>query len=294
MEYNHSVNKINLGRAFKTGITINIVFIVIEALFGFLSNSMALLADAGHNLIDVLALVFSWIAVILSQRKPTLRFSYGFRRSTILFALLNSILLLIAVTFIIYETIDRINHPAEINADNVMIVAATGIVVNGFTAWLFLKGKNHDLNIRSAFVHFVADALVSLGVVITGIIIALTGIQWIDPLVSFAIIIVILYSSYNLLIDSVNLALDAVPENINIEEVREFLEKRPEVTSVHDLHIWALGSTDAALTVHLTTFKQTDINFITSIQHQLNERFGIEHATIQVEFGGAEDCGIKS
>lgn len=291
MEYNHSANEIYLGRAFKTGITINIVFVAIEALFGFLSNSMALLADAGHNLIDVLALVFSWIAVILSQRKPSLRFSYGFRRSTILFALLNSILLLIAVTYIIYETIDRINHPVDVNADSVMIVAATGIVVNGFTAWLFLKGKNHDLNIRSAFVHFVADTLVSLGVVITGIIIALTGIQWIDPLVSFAIIIVILYSSYKLLIDSVNLSLDAVPENINIEEVREFLEKQPEVTSVHDLHIWALGTTDAALTVHLTTSEQTDINLITSIQHQLNERFGIEHVTIQVEFGGAEGCG---
>ncbi len=295
MEHNHSQNyDINLGKAFKTGIAINIIFIVIEALFGFLSNSMALLADAGHNLSDVLALAFSWIAVILSQRKPTLKFTYGFRRSTILIALLNTILLLIAVTFIIYETIDRLNRPAEINAYSVMIVAAIGIGVNAFTAWLFMKGEKHDLNIRSAFVHFVADALVSLGVVVAGFIMAFTGIQWIDSLVSFTIVAVILYSSYHLLIDSVNLALDAVPENINIEEVSEFLKKLPEVTGVHDLHIWALSTTDAALTVHLSTCEQTDISFITSIQNQLHERFRIEHATIQIEFGSKEDCSIKN
>ncbi|MCU0462605.1 MAG: cation diffusion facilitator family transporter [Bacteroidales bacterium] len=295
MAHNHSHNyNINLGNAFKTGITINIIFIVVEALFGFLSNSMALIADAGHNLSDVLALGFSWIAVILSQRKPTLKFTYGFRRSTILIALLNTILLLAAVGFIVYETIERLKKPAEINANSVMIVAALGIGVNAFTAWLFMRGKKHDLNIRSAFLHFVSDALVSLGVVVAGIIMAFTGIQWIDSLVSFAIIVVILYSSYHLLIDSVNLALDAVPENVNIEEVRGFLEELPEVSGVHDLHIWALGTTDAALTVHLTTCEQTDVGFIISIQNQLHERFGIEHATIQVEFGSKEDCGIKN
>jgi cobalt-zinc-cadmium efflux system protein len=294
MEHNHSHNyDINVGNAFKTGITINIVFIAAEALFGFMSNSMALIADAGHNLSDVLALGFSWIAVIISQRKPTLRFTYGFRRSTILVALLNTILLLAAVGFIVFETVERLKKPVEINAKSVMIVAAAGIGVNAFTAWLFIRGKKHDLNIRSAFVHFVADALVSLGVVVAGIIMFLTGIQWIDSLVSFAIIVVILYSSYHLLIDSVNLALDAVPENISIDEVREFLEKQPEVAGIHDLHIWALGTTYAALTVHLTTCQQTDVSFITSIQHELNKRFGIEHATIQVEFGSNEDCGIK-
>lgn len=295
MEHNHSQNyDINLGKAFKTGITINIIFIVIEALFGFLSNSMALLADAGHNLSDVLALAFSWIAVILSQRKPTLKFTYGFRRSTILIALLNTILLLVAVGFILYETVERLKKPTDINANSVMIVATLGIGVNAFTARLFMKGEKHDLNIRSAFVHFVADALVSLGVVVAGFIMAFTGIQWIDSLVSFTIVAVILYSSYHLLIDSVNLALDAVPENIKIEKVREFLKKLPEVSGEHDLHIWALGTTDAALTVHLTTCEQTDVSFITSIQHQLHERFGIEHATIQVEFGREEDCGIKN
>ena len=294
MEYEHSHNyNINPGNAFKTGILINIVFVAIEASFGFLSNSMALLADAGHNLSDVLVLVFSWIAVILSQRKPTLKFTYGFRRSTILVALLNTILLLAAVVFIAYETIDRLSHPVDINANNMMIVAGIGICVNGFTAWLFMKENKYDLNIRSAFLHYIADALVSLGVVITGIIIAVTGIQWIDSLVSFSIIAVIIYSSYNLLIDSVNLALDAVPENISIEKVREFLEKLPEVSGVHDLHIWALGTSDAALTVHLLTTKQTNMSFIALIQNQLHEKFGIEHSTIQVEFGNTEDCGIK-
>jgi cobalt-zinc-cadmium efflux system protein len=166
-------------------------------------------------------------------------------------------------------------------------------VVNAFTAWLFLKGKKYDLNVRSTFVHFVADALVSMGVVVAGVIMAFTGIQWIDSLVSLTIVAVILYSSYHLLIDSLNLALDAVPENINIEEVCEFLKKLPEVSGVHDLHIWALSTTDAALTVHLSTCEQTDVSFITSIQNQLHEKFRIEHATIQVELGTSEDCGIK-
>ncbi|NMC99712.1 MAG: cation transporter [Bacteroidales bacterium] len=290
MEHQHShSHDINLGNAFKIGISINIVFIIIEATYGFFSNSMALVADAGHNLSDVLALVFSWVAVILSQRKPTLKFTYGFRRSTILIALLNTILLLAAVVFIIWETIERLGKPLEINSNSVITVAAIGIAVNGFTAWLFMKGKKHDLNIRSAFIHFIADALVSLGVVVAGIIMAFTGIVWIDSAVSIAIIAVILYSSYHLLIDSVNLALDAVPENVNIEAVRNYLKSLPEVTDIHDLHIWALSTTAAALTVHLATNTQTDVAFITNIQHQLHQQFDIEHATIQVEYGKA-DC----
>jgi cobalt-zinc-cadmium efflux system protein len=294
VEYKHTHNHdIKLSNAFKTGITINILFVIVEGLSGYFSNSMALIADAGHNLSDVLALVFSWIAVIISQRQPTLKFTYGFRRSTILIALLNTILLLVAVSFIIYETFGRLNYPMAVNARNVMIVASIGIGVNAFTAFLFMRDKKKDLNIRSAFVHFVADALVSLGVVVAGIIITLTGIQWIDSVVSFAIIAVILYASYNLLIDSVNLALDAVPENIKIEHVREYLAGLTEVTGVHDLHIWSLGTTDAALTVHLTTCVPTNVSFISSIQHQLRDQFNIEHSTIQVEYGDMEDCGNR-
>lgn len=286
MEHNHShTNNVRLGNALKTGIAINIVFIIFEALFGFLSNSMALIADAGHNLSDVLALVFSWIAIILSQRKATLRYTYGLRRSTILVSLLNTIILLVAVAFIVYETVDRLRNPVKIDAVNVIIVAAVGIVINGFTAWLFLKDQKRDLNIRSAFVHFIADTLVSLGVVVTGIIVAFTGIEWFDPAISFVIVGVILYSSYHLLIDSVNLALDAVPDHIDLQDVKQYLESVPEVTDVHDLHIWALSTTETALTVHLKTVTRTDTAFITGIQQQLQERYGIGHATIQVEYG---------
>ena len=291
MEHDHIQIHDNPGRAFKWGIILNVIFIAVEIIYGLLSNSMALIADAGHNFSDVLALVFSWIAVIISQRKPTLKFTYGFRRSTILIALLNTLLLWVAVVFILIETIGRLRNPAEVDSLSVIIVAAIGIIINGLTAGLFMKSKKRDLNIRSAFVHFVADALVSFGVVVSGIIIAFTGIFWIDSIVSFIIIIVILYSSYHLLVDSVNLALDAVPDNINIKEVRRFLESLPEVAGIHDLHIWALSTTEAALTVHLLTRVGTDTDFIIKIQHELHDRFDIEHATIQVEYGqSAENC----
>lgn len=292
MEHTHSHKPdLTLGNAFKLGISLNIAFIILEVLFGLFSNSMALLADAGHNFSDVVALLFSWIAIILSQRKATLKFTYGFRRSTILAALLNTILLLAAVAVILWETIQRLSKPVDINSTNVIIVATVGIVINGFTAWLFMKGKKHDLNIRSAFIHFLGDAMVSSGVVVAGVIIAITGISWIDSMMSFMIIIVILYSAYHLLIDSVNLALDAVPENINIQKVRDYLEGLPEVTGIHDLHIWALSTTESALTVHLNTKSHTDTSFIVAIQNHLHESFEIGHATIQIEYGDQlADC----
>ena len=290
----HSHNKMmNAGHALKIGIVLNIVFVLVETFYGLISNSTALLADAGHNFGDVLGLGFSLFAVRLSQRKPTLKFTYGFRRSTILVALLNTIILLAAVVFIFKATVERLNNPLEINAKSVIVVAAIGIVVNGFTAWLFVKGEKHDLNIRSAFLHFFADALVSLGVVMAGIVISLTGFYPIDSIVSFIIIAVILYSSYHLLIDAVNLALDAVPGNINIHEIRQYLENLTEVADIHDLHIWALSTTDAALTVHLVTNTLTDTGFIASIQHHLHTQFNIEHSTIQVEFGEEQLCSTN-
>jgi len=297
MEHNHShSSSAKLTNAFKTGVTINLLFIVAEVIAGIMTASMALLADAGHNLSDVLTLLLSWIAIHISKKQPTQKFTYGFRRSTILAALLNTLLLIGAVGFILYETIARLNKPLNINASGVIIVATIGIVINGFTAYLFMKDKDHDLNIRSAFVHFAADALVSFGVVAAGIIIKYTGIQWVDSAVSFMIIAVILYSSYKLLIGSVNLALDAVPENIQIKNVLEYLENLPEVDGVHDLHIWSLGTTNAALTVHLTTRVATNVSFISAIQHHLHDKFEIEHSTIQVEYGKMDnciDCGNK-
>ncbi len=291
-QHEHHQHEISLDNAFKIGIALNIIFTAIEVGYGYLSNSMALVADAGHNFSDVLALAFSWIGVILSQRKPTLRFTYGFRRSTILITLLNTVLLLVAIGFILWETIHRLGKPLEIKSQDVILVAAIGIVINGFTAWLFVKGKKHDLNIRSAFVHFVADALVSLGVVVAGVIMALTGITWIDSVVSFIIIAVILYSTIHLLIDSINLGLDAVPEHIDIEAVRIYLESLPEVSAIHDLHIWALSTTDAALTVHLNIQSETDNAFIYEVQKHLHDHFHIEHATIQIERGD-ENCRIN-
>lgn len=285
MEYNHQhIDNEYLGNAFRIGITINIIFIVLEVIFGLLSNSMALVSDAGHNFSDVIALIFSWLAIRLSQRKPTSKFTYGFRRSTILAAILNTVLLLVAVGFLLWETIQRIGRPVVINSKNIIIIAIIAIFVNGFTAWLFVKNKKHDLNIRSAFVHFIADTLVSLGVVISGVIIYFTGLTWLDTAVSFIIIAVILISLYKLLVDSVSLALDAVPENIDFEAVRQYLNEIPEVDTIHDLHIWALSTSAAALTVHLETNTQTDVDFLSKIQQDLDSRFKIEHSTIQVEY----------
>jgi len=295
MEYqHHSDEKNNFSDAFKTGIALNVTFVILEILFGFFSNSMSLIADAGHNFSDVLALVFSWIAIRLSQSRPTHRFTYGFRRSTILIALLNTIILVIAMLFLLIETISRLGKPIEINSTSVIIVALIGIAVNGFTAWLFFKGKSHDLNIRSAFVHFVADTLVSLGVVVGGVLMFYTGLYWIDSVVSFAVIAVILFSTFKLLIDTVSLALDAVPGDIDIGAVRSYLESLSGVTGIHDLHIWALSTNVVALTVHIQTDDPADLSFINQVQNQLKERFSIEHTTIQIEYGdqgnGCNDC----
>jgi len=275
----------NVSNAFKAGIALNVIFIILETIFGFLSNSMALLADAGHNFSDVLALIFSWIAVRLSERKPTLRFTYGFRRSTILIAILNTVLLFGAVGFLLLETIQSIGDSRIINSKTVMMIAGTGIVINGFTAWLFHEGKKHDLNIKSAFLHFMADTLVSAGVVLAGLIILFTGFTWVDSVMSIIIIAVILYNAYLLLIESVSLALDAVPGNINIEEVREYFYSLPEVIGVHDLHIWALSTSSSALTVHLEASGQTDADFLTRVRSHLKRKFKIDHSTIQIEFG---------
>lgn len=286
MTHQHSVSaNIGLNRAFKTGIFINLLFIILEIVFGLISNSMGLVADAGHNFGDVLTLIFSWLAVWLAKRTPTLKFTYGFRRSTILIALLNTILMLVTTAFILWETISRIGHPVEVNSLNVIIIASIGIFINGITAWLFMKGRKHDLNVRSAFVHFAADALVSLGVVISGLLILMTGYNWFDTLISFVVVLVILYSTWHLLIDSINLALDGVPSNTDINAVRDFLVNLPEVSDVHDLHIWALSTTETALTVHLVTRYATGTDFIMTIREKLRDHFDISHSTIQVEPG---------
>lgn len=290
MSLDHQHTATHYGNAFKIGIFINLIFIAVEAYFGFISSSTALLADAGHNLSDVLALVFSWFAIIVAHRKPNMRFTYGLRRTTILAAIVNTLLLIITVGFIAWEAIVRINSNSQIQGKTIIIVATLGIIVNGFTAYLFVKGKDHDLNIKSSFLHFVADALVSLGVVVAGVFIIITGQAWIDSVISIAIALIILYGSYRLLIDSVNLALDAVPKDIDITAVSTYLLSLKEVSSIHDLHIWALSTSETALTVHLVTNNPIDDSFLHDITDYLSTHFGIKHSTIQVEQCGCIRC----
>ncbi len=290
MGHNHTDNDNSISRSFKIGILINIAFIILEVIFGIAANSVALIADAGHNFSDVVILIFSWFAIHISQRKPTNRFTYGLRRSTILVAILNTLLLIVTVGFIAWEAIARFSVEVEVRSNMVIIVASLGIAVNGFTAWLFAKGRERDLNIKSAFLHFVTDMLVSMGVVVGAVVISLTGFSLIDPIISLVIAGFILYGTYNLLIDSVNLALDAVPKNIDIVSIQNYLSNHKQIKSFHDLHIWALSTSETALTVHLVADSMIDDDFVHEIMEGLNTNFGIKHCTIQIEKNGSAFC----
>ncbi len=279
------------GRAFAIGIGLNIIFVVVEITFGFLANSSALLADAGHNASDVLGLAFAWAAAWLATIRPYGKYTYGLRKTTILVSILNAILLFGAVAAIAWDAIGKLQNPQPAEGKQIMIVAAIGVVINTFTALLFVKGQKHDLNIRGAFLHMIADAAVSLGVVVSGLLILLTGKYWIDPVTSFVIIIVILWGTWHLFSESVNLALDAVPKHINVEEVRKFLESQPGVESLHDLHIWAISTTQVALTTHLVIPDGSDDNFITFLREELKQRFKINHTTFQIENEDLQQSG---
>ena len=275
--------------AFALGAALNAGFVVVEVIFGLAAHSVALLADAAHNLGDVLGLLLAWGAVWLGRRLPTRERTYGYGRSSILASLTNAVVLLVTVGAIAVEAVQRLiaGVPAgEVGGKTVMLVAAAGIVVNGVTAWLFARGRKDDLNIRGAFLHMAADAAVSVGVVVAGFVILLTGWAWLDPLVSLGIAALILISTWGLLRDSVNLALDKVPESVNAEEVRAYLAALPGVTEVHDLHIWGLSTTQTALTAHLVRPGQgTDDALLRRTCDELRDRFGVGHATFQVEEG---------
>ena len=272
------------GRAFLIGTTLNLGFVAVEAFYGIVANSVALLADAGHNLSDVLGLLLAWGAATLSKRKPSENFTYGLRRSSILSALFNAVFLLVAIGAIAFEAIQRLGDPQPVDGGIVMVVAAIGILVNGATALLFARGSKHDLNIRGAFLHMTADAAVSAGVVISGLLVLQTGWLWLDPVTSLAIVAVILVGTWGLLRRSVNMALDRVPEHIPPAEVVAALEKLPGVTRVHDLHIWSLSTTDVALTCHLVMPEGCPGDaFLRSVSALLHDRFHIGHTTIQVE-----------
>ena len=282
--HNHSHAAPTHSRAFALGMILNVAFIVAEVVFGISSHSLALLADAGHNLGDVLGLGLAWAAVLLGQRPPTERHTYGFRRFSILAALANAILLLLAVGAITWEALERLGRPTAVQGGVMMAVAAVGVVTNAATALLFFAGRNEDLNIRGVFQHMAADAVVALGVVLAGFAITRTGWTWLDPAGSLVIGVVIVVGTWSLLRDSLRLAMDAVPPGIDRGEVERALADLPGVEAVHDLHIWAMSTTEIALTAHLIKPDPRDDDaLLRRITRELHDRFGIEHTTIQIE-----------
>ncbi len=285
MGHSHHVHteQVSHGKAFAIGITLNIAFVIIEAVYGWLANSSALLADAGHNIGDVFSLVFAWGAAWLATRKPDKKYTYGFRKTTILVSILNAVLLFLAAGIILYHAINQLRENSFVNSDTIIWVALVGIVINTVTALLFMKGQKEDLNIKGAFLHMAADAAVSLGVVVAGLLIRWTGLYWIDPVVSFIIVIVIVWSTWKLFTESIGLALDAVPRNIDQEKVKNYLSTIEGVKEVHDLHIWALGTTKTALTAHLVMPDGGSDELLAAIREHLANEHKIDHVTIQVE-----------
>lgn len=283
-KHNHShIVRISHGKAFAIGIGLNITFVIVEVVYGFIANSSALLADAGHNASDVLGLVFAWTAAWMATIKPKGKYTYGLRKTTILVSILNAILLFGAVAIILWNAIEKLKNPEPVIGSQIIIVAAIGVIINTLTALLFIKGQKNDLNIKGAFLHMAADAGVSLGVVVAGLLIIQTGKQWIDPVTSLIIIFVIVWSAWKLFTASIDLALDAVPKHIDIQKVNAFLLNKKGVKSIHDLHIWALSTSQVALSVHLVMPNGTDDNFLPELQDEIEHKFGIKHITIQIE-----------
>ncbi len=287
-EHEHGIGRgpAGFGAAFALGLALNLGFVIIEVAYGVIGNSVALIADAGHNFTDVLGLAIAWSATLLARRRPSHRYTYGLRSSSILAALFNAVVLLIAVGAIAVEAVERLVAPAPVASRTVMAVAAIGIAINGATALLFLRGRSADLNIRAAVQHMLADAAVSLAVVVAGAMILLTGWLWLDPAVSLGVALVIVFGTWRLLRDAVNLALHGVPPGIDAVAVREHLCRHAGVAAVHDLHIWPMSTTETALTCHLVMpGGHPGDEMLAALAHELLQRFGIDHATIQVETG---------
>lgn len=282
--------------AFAVGIVLNLGFVVVEAIFGLSAHSLALLADAGHNLSDVMALMLAWGAALVGRRLPTQRRTYGLRRFSILAALGNALLLLVAIGAIAWEAIGRLRSPEPVAAGVVMSVAGIGIVINALTAFMFFSGRKGDVNIRAAYLHMAADAGVSAAVVVAGFFIGVTGRLWIDPVMSLAVAAVIAAGTWDLLRESVDLALDAVPRSVDAMSIESYLCGLGGVREVHDLHIWGMSTTEVALTAHLIKPDLADDDaFLTQISTELHDRFGIEHPTVQIERGhGPTPCGLAA
>lgn len=286
MAHDHDHGGRAFNRAFGVGVGLNLGFVLLEAGFGVWANSLALLSDAGHNLSDVLGLLLAWAASYLAGRPPTARRTYGLRRSSVLAALANAVLLLVAVGGIGWEAVRRFAHPEPVSGIAVVGVAAAGVVVNAVTALLFVAGREHDLNVRGAFLHMAADAGVSAAVVAAGLVIRFTGWAWVDPAASLLVVVVVAVGTWGLFRESLDLALDAVPEGIDPAAVEAYLAGLPGIAAVHHLHVWGMSTTEAALTVHLVKPDgRLDDALLARVAGELHTRFGIEHATIQLEQG---------
>lgn len=279
----------DFGKAFAFGITLNILYIVVEVIYGLLSGSMALLADAGHNLSDVLGLAVAWAGAALAKRPPSAQFTYGLGGSSILAALLNGLFLLVACGAIAWEAIGRFNSPSEVASTTVIVVASIGIAINFGTAMLFIRGQKEDINIRGAFLHMMADAGVSAGVVIGGIILFYTDYTWVDPLISLFIVALIFWSTWGLLKEAIRMSLAGVPQDIDVEEVLKALTDLPGVSTVHDLHIWPMSTSETAMTAHLVLpGGHPGKRFLADVQKMVKERFSIHHITVQIELEDEE------
>jgi len=285
MAHDHSHGSQNHGKAFGIGVALNSIYVAVELYYGFVANSSALLADAGHNASDVFSLILAWAAIKIATKRPSKRYTYGLRKTTILASMINGLIIIAAAGLIAWDAIQKFQDPSEISGNIVMIVAAIGLVVNTGTAFLFWKGSKGDLNIRGAFLHMAADAGVTLGVLLGGLAIKYTGLTWIDPALSLVIVLVILYSAWGLLRDSVKIAIDAVPKNIDIDRVEGFLMNVEGVEEVHDLHIWAMSTTETALSAHLVVPDGHEDQFLYDIREQLHDKFEITHTTLQIEQG---------
>lgn len=290
-DHHHNHAKADFGRAFAIGIGLNLGFVAIETVYGFIANSMSLLADAGHNLSDVLGLVVAWAGAIMAKRSASPRFTYGLKKAPILAALANSLFLLVAVGGIGAEAIRRLFHPSSSDGETIMIVAGIGIAINALTALLFARGREHDINIRGAYLHMAADAAVSAAVVFAGLVILWTGQRWVDPIMSLAVAVVILWGSIGLLKESAWMSLAGVPSGIDVDVVEAELAELDGVETVHDLHVWPLSTTETALTAHLVApdVASTDA-LLKEARRMLHDRFGIEHCTLQIERNHLEDA----
>jgi cobalt-zinc-cadmium efflux system protein len=279
-------NPNNHGRAFVIAIVLNAFFVVVEFAYGFIANSTALMADAGHNLSDVLGLLLAGGAAILARKAPSERFTYGLRNTSILAALANAMFLLVVCGAIAWEAIHRFQQPPAVAGLTVTLVAAVGIVINGLSAWLFMKGSKGDLNIRGAYLHMAADAVVSLGVAVAGVTMMFTGWYWLDPMISLVVVVVVVICTWDLLRESVQLALIAVPANIEVPAIDAYLRQCQGVTDIHDLHIWGMSTTESALTVHLVIPEGYPGDaFMDEVMQTLQTRFLIHHSTLQIEQG---------